>query len=150
MRVTEVEYAALLARRLVRANGVVEAPVRRPCVPLPQIPSGPTARYRSQTESRFVGEVLVPWQQAGRIVAWWYEPCKGLYLCPRTSYTPDVLVQMPPGDAHPLIFYEVKGGKIWRQDWIKCKQAAAIYACFSFMRAQWTDGRWHFQHVPAV
>ena len=86
---------------------------------------------------------------SGEVQAWWYEPCKGLYLAPKTSYTPDFLVQFRD-PTRRLEFHEVKGPYIWDKDWQKVKLAAAMYPCFRFVRAQWTKGRWFFREVPAV
>jgi len=103
-------------------------------------------RYRSETERRFAA-LLTAWQQQDVITHWWYEPCKGLYLAPHTSYTPDFLVSRSTG---PLVFYEVKGAYIRPQDWVKAKQAAALYGCFWFFLAQWETQEWCFKEIPHV
>lgn len=115
----------------------------------------PPDRYRSATERRFVQEWLTPAQQEGKIRRWWYEPCKGLYLAPRTSYTPDFLLEtvedlVAPGvpDPWPLVFVEVKGEHIRDKDWIKAKQAAALYPCFGFVLFQWRDQQWTWKRIP--
>lgn len=101
-------------------------------------------RFRSQTELRYA-RLLANRQLVGEIAAWWYEPCKGLYLAPATSYTPDFLVWTPTGG---LEFHEVKGGFIRAKDWQKTKWAASIYRCFVFVLAQWKSKAWHYKTVP--
>jgi hypothetical protein len=107
----------------------------------------PPDRYKSDTERRYAA-VLDGWQHDGDILRWWYEPQKGLYLAPKTSYSPDFLLDYGPG--RPLEFHEVKGAHIWPKDWILVKQAAALYPCYRFFLAQWKDAQWHWQGIPAV
>ena len=104
-----------------------------------------TDRHRSDTERRYA-QVLQGRRLIGEIAEWYYEPCKGLYLAPRTSYTPDFLIWTPTGG---LEFHEVKGGFIRAKDWEKTKWAAAYYRCFSFVLAQWKNAQWHYKTVPA-
>jgi hypothetical protein len=116
-------------------------------------------RFKSATERCFALHVLGPWQHDGLIKQWWYEPCKGFYLAPKTSYTPDFLLE--PHLHHPWlpllgilgmpapIYVEVKGAFIREKDWQKAKQAAAIYSCFVFVLAQWKEGRWSYKRIPA-
>jgi hypothetical protein len=107
-----------------------------------------TDRYKSQTERRYAA-LLEHWKQEGQILGWWYEPCKGLYLAPKQSYTPDFLVQYPARDLRLLEFHEVKGGLIRAKDRQKLKQAAALFPCFRFVLCQWQQAAWSFQEVPA-
>lgn len=105
-----------------------------------------TDRYRSDTERRYA--LLLQWRKAaGELVAWFYEPCKGLFLAPGTSYTPDFLLWFPDGHIE---FHEVKGGFIREKDWIKVKVAAARYSFWTFRLAQWKGHQWHWKTVPAV
>ena len=145
MRWTEEEFAALLGRGNVREVG---APAVRstPSIALPPQPEPSTDRYRSKTERAYAA-LLTMRQQAGELRQWWYEPMKGCYLAPKTSYTPDFLLWYP--DNH-LEFHEVKGPHIWEKDWIRAKQAAALYPCFLFILAQWKDHTWHWKRIPAV
>ena len=152
MHWTEAEYNAYLAKLTTKAP---QATVTPPAPPKED-------RYKSKTERRFATTVLDVWQHDGLIQHWWYEPMKGLYLAPKTSYTPDFLVQARAHDTHwfetlgvvsayisaPLLF-EVKGPHIYEKDWIKAKQAAALYACFTFVLAQWNDATWHYKRIPA-
>jgi hypothetical protein len=130
----------------------------RPAVALPTPPK--LDRFRSDTERRFATHVLGPWQYDGLIKQWWYAPCKGFYLAPKTSYTPDFLVEPRlhrdwadllgiVGLPQPM-FLEVKGAFIREKDWQKAKQAAGTYACFCFILAQWKDHRWSYKRIPAV
>jgi hypothetical protein len=153
MNWTEAEYAAYLAKLTTKA-----VPPRVKKTPDGYLPD----RYRSKTERLFATTVLDVWQHAGLITQWWYEPMKGLYLAPKTSYTPDFLVQTRAHHTHwqdtlgvltaflstPLVF-EVKGPHIYEKDWIKAKQAAALYSCFTFVLAQWKDATWHYKRIPA-
>lgn len=109
-------------------------------------------RYRSKTERRYAA-LLEQERQQGIIRAWYYEPLKGLYLAPKTSYTPDFLVELPwhgPGDTGFLCFHEIKGPFIREKDWIKVKLAAAVYPCFRFLLVQWKENRWQWKEVPAI
>lgn len=145
---TEADLERVVARGQVR---VLTAPTRtrfpRTPPPAPARHQAPVDRYRSQTERRFVRDCLEVWQHEGKIKQWWYEPCKGLFLAPKTTYTPDFLVQTPDSRLH---FYEIKGAYIRPHDWIKVKLAAAKYACFPFWLAQWRKGRWQLTAIPAV
>src|SRR5215510_8245572 len=73
--------------------------------PLPAVPHGaasiaptvatvaiPQDRYKSETERRFA-QLLDRWTYEGKVRAWHYEPMKGLYLAPATSYTVDWLIE---------------------------------------------------------
>ena len=103
-------------------------------------------RYRSGTERRYA--LLLDWRTAaGEVSAWWYEPMKGLYLAPKTSYTPDFLLWFPDGHVE---CHEVKGGFIRAKDWQKTKWAAVQYPCFVFRLAQWKGQQWHWKTVPAA
>lgn len=108
----------------------------------------PTDRYRSKTERRYAQTLLEVGIARGILKRYWYEPMKGLYLAPKTSYSPDFLVEYSD-PCQPLELHEVKGGFIRAKDWQKTKIAAALYPCFRFMLAQWKDQRWWFQEVPA-
>jgi hypothetical protein len=147
---TEEDLARILAQghaRLVGTPGPVAARVFP--VPAPSATEGPSDRYRSKTERRYAETILDLGVASGILKGYWYEPCKGLWLAPKTSYTPDFLIQYAD-PSQPLEFHEVKGGFIRPQDWQKTKMAAAIYHCFRFLRAQWKDQRWHFVEVPKV
>ena len=108
-------------------------------------PTTPLDRYTSATERRYAA-LLAQWERQGIIQQWWYEPCKGLYLAPRTSYTPDFLVWRVQEGF--LEFHEVKGAFIRAKDWEKVKFAAVTFPIFRFVLAQWKDGAWHWREVP--
>lgn len=112
-----------------------------------EAPAAPLDCYRSETERRYAA-YLDSEVNAGMVAAWWYEPMKGLYLAPKTSYTPDFLVQYCDGERG-LECHEVKGAKIWEKDRIKAKLAARLYPCFRFLLAQWKESRWTWTHIPA-
>ena len=113
--------------------------------PLPS-QDAPRDRYRSKTERRYAA-LLDGERRAGRVGQWYYEPCKGLYLAPKLSYTPDFLVMYCDGRSYE--FHEVKGAYIREKDWNKAKMAAALYPVFRFVLAQWTEGAWHWKTIPA-
>lgn len=105
-------------------------------------------RYRSQTEARYAA-VLEEEKRTGLILDYWYEPIKGLYLAPKTTYTPDFLVQVWQSPDHrTLVFHEVKGPFIREKDLIKAKVAARLYPCFRFLLVQWTGDEWTWQLIP--
>jgi len=106
---------------------------------------GDKPRYKSKTEARFVQEIAEPLLYEGKIKAWFFEPCKGLYLCARTSYTPDFLLWMAAGQQ---VFVEVKGALIRAKDWEKTKFAAKCYPCWQFELWQWKGGHWRCKQVP--
>ena len=132
------------------SRAVVRATTLRPpsplSAPLPPVPLQRADRFRSETERRY-GALLTTWQQQGIIQQWWYEPCKGLWLAPRTSYTPDFLVWRVQEGL--LEFHEVKGGFVREKDWLKVKLAAVRYPVFRFLLARWQDGAWHWREVPS-
>lgn len=145
MGLTEAELRSMLARgdaRIIEA----EHPWRRPPSVAPAIDWRPHDRYRSKTERRFALEVLAPWQHAAIIQAWQYEPCKGLWLAERTSYTPDFLTVSPHGG---VTFYEVKGAFIRPQDWLKFKLAAERYSFWPFILAQYAEGVWAYRNAQS-
>lgn len=121
-------------------------------VPEPQPPLSrtdePHDRYRSKTERRYA-LLLQQRKAAGELREWWYEPCKGLYLAPRTSYTPDFLLWYTD-PQRPLEFHEVKGGFIRAKDWQKTKWAAVAYPLFKFVLAQYKGQHWYWKEVPTV
>ena len=107
----------------------------------------PCAPYRSRTEERY-GAMLAAQQQAGLLTQWWYEPMR-LALAPRTTLTPDFLLQWSGGPETPLTFDEVKG---WRREdaMVKLKVAARLYPIFRFRWVEWTQGAWIYHEVPPV
>ena len=123
-------------RRLARGSAHPEVPTL--------VPVAPPDRYRSETERRFVA-VLARWQAEAKIQAWVYEPCKGLYLAPKTSYTPDFLTV---GTDGRISMYEVKGAFIRDKDRQKLKQAAALYWWWPFVLAQEIRGAWTLTRMP--
>lgn len=155
---TDAELAAYLTEKQLRPVPGSEPHGEHPNVrrrapsvptlhPVPEKP--PYWPYKSLTEKRY-GALLDTLKYDGQVWHWWYEPCKGLYLAPKLSFTPDFLVQWVPG--HPraqLEFHEVKGAHIYEKDWIRAKQAAAHYHCFRFLLAQWIEGEWHYKDIPA-
>jgi hypothetical protein len=145
---TEEQWMAYLHRPQVVVPARVAAahslPASLPAARTPQ----PLDRYRSKTE-RLYAQRLAVYQYDGLIKRWWYEPAKGLYLAPQTSYTPDFLIEYAD-PTRPLEMHEVKGGFVRPQDWQKTKQAAAIYTCFRFLLAQYKGGEWQYKEVPAL
>ena len=105
-------------------------------------------RFRSDTERRYAA-LLDQWKHEGEVKAWWYEVCKGLYLAPALSYTPDFLVQFVDRPFE-LEWHEVKGPFIREKDWNKAKMAAALYPIWHFVLAQRKDQQWTWQTIPAL
>lgn len=147
MKVTEAEYQALLTRP--GAPSGTAAPVAAVIFPVPRggTPPTKTDRYRSKTERRYAQTVLDIGIASHILKNYWYEPMKGLYLAPKTTYTPDFLVEYTD-PMQPLELHEVKGGFIYAKDMQKLKMAAAMYGCYRFLLAQWKDHRWWFKNVP--
>jgi hypothetical protein len=122
-------------------------------IPSPALPQGhlpppaPDARprYRSKTEARYA-DYLTACQYAGTIEAWWYEPLR-LWLAPKTTYTPDFLIQYRASTM--LTCYEVKGAYIRDRAMDKPKIAARLYPIFRFRVAVWEQGQWHERELPA-
>jgi hypothetical protein len=124
-------------------------PVAAVVFPMPLAsPTEPRDRYRSKTERRYAQTILDIGIASGILRDYWYEPMKGLWLAPETTYTPDFLVQYTD-TRQPLELHEVKGGFIYAKDRQKIKLAAAMYPCYRFLLAQWKGQRWWFTHVPA-
>ena len=132
------------SRMVVRATTL--PPPSPLSAPLPPVPLQRADRFRSETERRY-GALLTTWQQQGIIQQWWYEPCKGLWLAPRTSYTPDFLVWRVQEGL--LEFHEVIGVFVREKDLLKVKLAAVQYPVFRFLLARWKDGAWHWREVPS-
>lgn len=144
---TETELRIMLARGGARIVGDA-APAAAILLPLPR-PGVPihADRYRSKTERRYALTILDVGIASGILKRYWYEPMKGLYLAPKTTYTVDFLVEYTD-PTQPLECHEVKGGFIYPKDMQKTKMAAALYGCFRFILAQWKDQRWWFKEVP--
>jgi hypothetical protein len=117
-------------------------------VPRPTRTPAQDDRYRSKTERLYALTILDVGKASGILKDYWYEPMKGLYLAPKTSYTPDFLVQYTD-PTQPLELHEVKGAHIWPKDFQKTKLAATLYPCFRVILAQWKQQRWWFKEVPA-
>ena len=100
-------------------------------LPAPAVPA-----YRSKLERRYASH-LEAQQRAGIIRKIRYEAIR-LTLAPRTTYTPDFMVELPDGS---LELHEVKG---WMRDDAntKLKIAAALWGCFRFVLVRWEDGQW--------
>lgn len=104
--------------------------------------------YKSEAEQRYA-QLLDTLKYEEQIAQWWYEPMKGLYLAPDTSYTPDFLVQWLQGPrSAELEIHEVKGAHIREKDWIKAKTAANKYPCFRWILAQWKQESWYYKDIP--
>jgi len=157
LRWTDDEYAAYLARQGVQKPPNATQPPRqgkwmgqagqrkRDASVTVETVLIDRPRYKSKTEARFVQEIAEPLLHEGKIKAWYFEPCKGLYLCARTSYTPDFLLWMAAGQQ---VFVEVKGALIRAKDWEKTKFAAKCYPCWQFELWQWKGGHWRCKQVP--
>ena len=139
--------AGMLARAIM--HPLAQPPARPQRIPAPSAPPAQRLdRYRSETERRYAryldGEV-----NAGIVARYYYEPCKGLWLAPKLSYTPDFLVIYCDGErGHEM--HEVKGEHIWPKDWDRLKMAAQLYQCWTFRLAQWKEQRWQWQKMPAL
>jgi hypothetical protein len=84
---------------------------------LGRLPAG----TRNRTEAAYEAH-LETRRRAGEVLRYWFEGLT-LRLAPRTSYTPDFLVQLASGE---LELHEVKG--VWTDDaWAKTKIAAAMF-----------------------
>lgn len=105
-------------------------------------------RYKSDTERRYAS-LLEQWQREGVVAFWRYEPCKGLWLAPALSYSPDFLVIWATRPQQ-TDWHEVKGAFVRPQDWNRLKMAAAQYPCWRFVLAQWQGGAWAWQVIPAI
>jgi len=102
--------------------------------------------YDSALEARYADEVLKPQQAAGIIKQWWY-PAPKLFLAPKTTYTPDFMVEYAD-EGRPLEMHEVKG--YWRpQARVKTKVAAQHYPCYRFVGLEHREGRWVEEVFPS-
>jgi len=146
----EAELREMLARGGARIIGDALPPAAL-VFPIPHASLTPLPgdRYRSKTERRYALTILDVGIASGILKRYWYEPMKGLYLAPKTTYTVDFLVEYTDA-TQPLECHEVKGGFIYPKDMQKTKMAAALYPCFRFIIAQWKDQRWWFKDVPHV
>lgn len=68
-----------------------------------------------------------------------------LELANDTRYTPDFNVTESDGS---WTFYEIKGGFVREDSWIKLKTAARQYPEIKFVKAQKTDGHWIYTEIP--
>lgn len=59
--------------------------------------------------------------------------CITLELAFNCRYTPDFATRMQGGDFR---LWEVKGGHIWEDGWVKLKMAARLYPFWTFVKAQ--------------
>ena len=105
-------------------------------------------RFKSDTERRYAA-FLDQWKRDGEVKTWWYEACKGLYLAPHLSYTPDFLVQFTDRPFE-LEWHEVKGAFIREKDWQRAKMAAALYPVWHFVLAQWKEQQWTWRTIPPL
>jgi hypothetical protein len=123
-----------------------QAPLRTAPTPPRRTQTAPVlgGRYKSATEQRFATEMLERWQKQGDIVGWYYEPLKGLRLDDTTSYTPDFLTV---DSERQVVIYEVKGGFIRPQDWLKFKMASSTFYWWPFVLAQYKEGRWQYKNA---
>jgi hypothetical protein len=147
MKVSEAEYQQLLARPGAAPRAA--DPVAAGVFPVPRANAAPvtTDRYRSKTERLYALTILDVGVASGLLKDYWYEPMKGLWLAPKTSYTPDFLVQYTD-PTQLLELHEVKGGFVYAKDFQKTKMAAAKYGCYRFILAQWKNQHWWFKNVP--
>lgn len=150
MRITEEAYAQLpeaMTRRSRSARKAKEEPEHL-CMPGLPVAGGTTKRggmkamqalgrlkagelnkteeaYRQYLEARILAKEIV-WYQ--------FEPFT-LKLAPKTTYTPDFLVQLASGH---LEVHEVKG--FWQEDArVKIKVAAQMFPVFKFIAVQKAD-----------
>ncbi len=71
----------------------------------------------NKTEAKFLAEVIEPRQQAGKVVAWWFEDWSFRLTAatpggkPGIRYTPDFVCLLADGT---LVVFEVKGGHAWQ------------------------------------
>lgn len=121
------------------------------------------------TERRYAAEVLEPRRMAGEILRWDFEPIT-FRLAPRTTYTPDFVVELAPRaridegsrarayldtvehyvglvGARILEVHEVKG--VWQDAGrVKIKVAAAKFPAYRFVAVRRVDGLWQFEEIP--
>jgi len=100
--------------------------------------SGQTRSLLNKTEARW-RDVLI-----GRGYGPVWEMAIRLKLAHHTTFLPDFAVMR----TNRLTFYEVKGGFIREDAWIKLKLAAHLYPEFDFVMAQWTDMGWVETEIP--
>jgi hypothetical protein len=86
----------------------------------------------NKTERRFLAILRARHGQNVRVQA------ITLVLANRCRYTPDFSVCF----FGKLILWEIKGGFIREDSWIKLKMAARLYPEFDFVMAQWKNGEW--------
>lgn len=146
----ETELAQYLANGGSRVIGEAP-PVAAVIFPVPRPVATPPKgdRYRSKTERRYAQTILGVGLASGILKQYWYEPMKGLYLAPQTTYTPDFLVEYAD-PTQPLELHEVKGAHIYPEAMQKLKHAAARYTCYRFLLAQWKGQRWWFKEIPQL
>ena len=105
----EREVRPLWHRGIESRRRTIEAVAARH-VEGPHIVTAGAQRKRTQpgemnaTERRYVNEVLIPDQQRGALVCWYYEAIT-FRLAPHTTYTPDFMVFAGDG----ITFVEIKG-----------------------------------------
>lgn len=138
IRFTEEEFQAV--RERVRGGMVTALPsagVRRP-----QSQKQHPSPFRSKLEAAYAG-YLHTLMLAGDIKRYAYEPIR-LNLAPKTTLTPDFLVELPNGS---LEIHEVKG---WaREDAMaKLKISARLYPQWKFVLVNRFRGEWKLRELP--
>lgn len=136
MRLTEVEYQALLQRQTAAKPAIEVLPVAKP-----KTPARSTRGRQNKTEARFQADYLDPRQMCGEIISYGFERIT-LVLAHEgrgVRYTPDFDVTLKDGRKE---FHEIKGGRIWDGSREKFFIAREQYPEFEFHAWQWEAGQW--------
>jgi hypothetical protein len=141
MRLTEAEYENLLQARWAGKSGATASPMtpatgRRSLIR--QSSKGP-----NKTELRFLDECLKPLVQAGYLDEIGEHESITLRLANGLRYRPD----WPAWAGAQLIFYEVKGARVWEDSLKSLKVAASKYRRFRFILCKYAKGEWIRQEV---
>jgi hypothetical protein len=105
--------------------------------------STPAKPRMNKTEARFAA-LLEGWLRAGDIAGYKFEAVT-LRLAPHTHYRTDFVVWLKDGRTR---FYEVKGGYVREDSWLKLKTVAVLFPQWEFVRAQWKGGGWQYLTLP--
>lgn len=111
-----------------------EKPVDQPKLPKP----------RMNATERAYGLILEAMKRRGEIAAYRFEGIKLAWGTDPVSgrsmyYTPDFFVR---DDFDEIVLVEVKGSRIWPQDWIRFKGCRAAWPMFRFELHQKTKEGW--------
>jgi hypothetical protein len=114
-------------------------------------PSAPTGKSKNtstprmnKTEARFAA-LLEGWKREGAVLDYKFEAVT-LRLAPSTHYRTDFVAWLSDGRTR---FYEVKGGYVREDAWLKLKTVAVLFPRFEFVCAQWKGGEWNYISIPS-